>query len=214
MALKLHLGCGKRYLPGWTHIDLADFPHIDYKQNAADLSNFKDGSVDEIYACNLLEHFNRFEVPRVLAEWARVLRCRPQISESQNFPAMGGILRLSVPDFEASVAHYLEHHDLAVLESNFIGGQKDKYDFHYYQFDFSLLEKLLNNFGFSNVQRYDWRDFLPDGFDDYSRCYLPHMDFEHGRLMVLNITAEKVRSVVDYDSSITLGMRSRGLIRD
>jgi len=207
MELKLHLGCGKRYLPGWTHIDLADFPHIDYRQNASDLSNFTDNSVDEIYACNLLEHFNRFEVPRVLVEWARVLKCRTPSTK-------GGILRLSVPDFEASVAHYLEYHDLAVLESNFIGGQKNKYDFHYYQFDFALLEKLLKNVGFENVQRYDWRDFLPDGFDDYSRTYLPHMDFEHGRLMVLNITAEKVKNVIDYDPSLTLGMRNRGLIKD
>jgi len=208
MELRLHLGCGKRYLPGWTHIDLADFPHIDHRQNASDLSNFADNSVDEIYACNLLEHFNRFEVPRVLAEWSRVLKCRTPLGEA------GGILRLSVPDFEASVAHYLEHHDLAILESNFIGGQKDKYDFHYYQFDFALLERLLKNVGFANVQRYDWRDFLPEGFDDYSRCYLPHMDFEHGRLMVLNITAEKIRNVTDYDTQITLGMRNRGLIKD
>lgn len=212
MNLKLHLGCGKRYLPGWTHIDLADFPHIDYRQNAADLSNFADGSVDEIYACNLLEHFNRFEVPKVLAEWARVLKCREQ--KPDGTISQGGIIRLSVPDFEASVKHYLEHHDLAVLESNFIGGQKDQYDFHYYQFDFALLEKLLKNVGFSNMQRYDWRDFLPDGFDDYSRCYLPHMDFEHGQLMVLNVTAEKVKHVTEYDGSLTLGMRNRGLIQD
>ena len=64
------------------------------------------------------------------------------------------------------------------------------------------------------MQRYDWRDFLPDGFDDYSRCYLPHMDFEHGQLMVLNVTAEKIEHVTDYDKSLTLGMRNRGLVKD
>ena len=45
--------------------------------------------------------------------------------------------------------------------------------------------------GFSNVERYDWRDFLPPGYDDYSRSYLPHMDFDHGRLMSLNVVAVK-----------------------
>lgn len=210
MALKLHLGCGKRYLPGWTHIDLVDFPHIDYQRNAADLSIFEDGSVDEIYACNLLEHFTRSEIPKVLAEWARVLKCR----EKEDSPKTGGILRLSVPDFEASVAHYLQYHDLAILESNFVGGQKDKFDFHYYQFDFALMKTLLENIGFGNVQRYDWRDFLPEGFDDYSRCYLPHMDFENGRLMVLNVTAEKLWNISEFNAQLTLGMRSRGIIKD
>lgn len=209
MSVKLHLGCGKRYLPGWIHVDLVDFPHIDYKLNAADLNIFSDESVDEIYACNLLEHFTRSEIPNVIAEWARVLKCKSNLSS-------GGILRLSVPDFEASILHYNEYHDLAVLESNFVGGQKDKYDFHYFQFDFTLLKTLLENAGFENIQRYDWRDFLPDGFDDYSRTYLPHMDFEHGRLMVLNITAEKIKNVSaeESNSQITLGMRSRGLIKD
>jgi predicted SAM-dependent methyltransferase len=32
MEIKLHLGCGKRYIPGFIHIDLADYPHIDYKE--------------------------------------------------------------------------------------------------------------------------------------------------------------------------------------
>ena len=31
--MKLHLGCGNRYLSGYAHIDLADYPHIDYKQD-------------------------------------------------------------------------------------------------------------------------------------------------------------------------------------
>ena len=35
--VKLHLGCGPRYLKGFIHIDLDDLPHIDYPKT--DLSN-------------------------------------------------------------------------------------------------------------------------------------------------------------------------------
>lgn len=71
------------------------------------------------------------------------------------------------------------------------GGQNYEYNFHYQTYDFQRLKDLLQHAGFSEVERYDWRDFLPEGYDDYSRSYLPHMDFEQGRLMSLNVIAKK-----------------------
>ena len=85
--LKLHLGGGKRYIPGFIHIDIADFPHIDYKGDIGDLSMFKSNTVDLIYCCHAFEYFDRMEGKLVLTEWYRVLK-------------KGGILRLAVPDFE------------------------------------------------------------------------------------------------------------------
>lgn len=58
-------------------------------------------------------------------------------------------------------------------------------------FDFDLLKELLERIGFSNIQRYDWKTFLPENYDDFSRAYLPHMQFETGRLMSLNVVCEK-----------------------
>ena len=85
--MKLHLGCGKRYIPGFIHVDLANFKHINYKRNVKNLSCFKSNSVDLIYACQVLEYFDVDEIHVVLKEWRRVLK-------------KNGTLRLSVPNFE------------------------------------------------------------------------------------------------------------------
>ena len=72
--MKLHLGCGKRYLEGFIHVDLADFEHVDYKIPVDDLSVFENESIDEIYASHVLEYFDREQVKSVLYEWRRVLK--------------------------------------------------------------------------------------------------------------------------------------------
>ena len=179
--MKLHIGCGEKFLPGYKHVDARDFPHVDYVTDKLDkLDMFQDNSVDEIYACHILEHFNRSDMKRggVLQEWYRILK-------------VGGILRIAVPDFEAIVAEYLSSKNLEIVMGLLYGGQNYEYNFHYQTYDFYRLSDLLRRAGFSDIQRYDWRDFLPKGYDDFSRAYLPHMDFENGRLMSLNVTAKK-----------------------
>ena len=180
--MKLHIGCGERYLPGWKHLDARKFPHVDYVTDKLDkLDMFADNSIAEIYACHILEHFNRNEVcyeGGVLKEWHRVLET-------------GGSLRIAVPNFEAIVAEYLSSRNLDRVIGPLYGRQNYKYNFHYQVYDFKRLSDLLTSVGFSDVKLYDWRNFLPPGYDDYSRSYLPHMDFEHGRLMSLNVVATK-----------------------
>ena len=90
---RLHIGCGKREIPGWVHVDKADFEHIDHK----DITKFPilDNTVQTIYASHVLEYFDREEVIPVLQEWYRVLK--PE-----------GKLYLAVPDFEAMNKLYTE----------------------------------------------------------------------------------------------------------
>ena len=58
--MKLHIGCGEKFLPGYKHVDARKFPHVDYvTDNLDNLKMFNDESVDEIYACHVLEHFPR-----------------------------------------------------------------------------------------------------------------------------------------------------------
>ena len=107
------------------------------------------------------------------------------------FGVWGGVLRIAVPDFEAVVQEYTENHNLEKLMGLLYGGQNYDYNYHYGIFDFAYLKEKLQKSGFGKIERYDWKDFLPEGYDDCSRAYLPHMDIEHGRLMSLNVVAVK-----------------------
>ena len=176
--VQLHLGCGKKKLPGFIHVDLLPYDHIDYKCDVGDMTEvFSNEVADEIYACHVLEHFPRCKILLVLSEWNRILK-------------QDGLLRICVPDFQAVVKQYQHTGNLSQLQGVLYGGQRDQLDYHQTTFDFSLLQCFLEDAGFNNVRCYDWRDFLPKGYDDYSRSYLPHMD-ESGRLMSLNVVATK-----------------------
>ena len=104
--------------------------------------------------------------------------------------APGGQIWIAVPDFEAVVAQYAVSKNLKELTGLLYGGQRDMFDYHKIAFDFASIQAALETAGFANVQRYNHADFLPAGFDDWSRSYLPHMDV-NGRLMSLNVTATK-----------------------
>jgi len=178
----LHLGCGKRNIPGFSNIDLAKFPHIDYQRSLDDLSIFKNSSVDLIYASHAFEYFDRLEAKRVLKEWRRVLK-------------RGGILRLAVPDFEALAKVYKKYKKLEMILGPFYGrwqiaGTK-KVIYHKTVYDFKSLKKILEENGFKNVKRYDWRKTIHKDYDDYSQAYIPHLDKKYGLLISLNIESKK-----------------------
>jgi predicted SAM-dependent methyltransferase len=178
--MKLHLGCGPRYIPGFIHVDAQAAPHVDIVGPAEQLT-MEDGSVSLIYASHILEHFARNEYEDVLREWFRVIE-------------PGGILRLSVPNFAACAAIYYENglsDGLSGLVGLISGGQRDEYDYHKMIFDEDFLRGILTQIGFSEVRLWDWRTTEHANIDDFSQAYIPHMDKEHGKLMSLNIEAVK-----------------------
>lgn len=177
--MKLHLGCGKRYISGFVHVDAIRYEHVDYIMNVDNLSLFQDESVDLIYTCHVLEHFHRAKTRKVLAEWCRVLK-------------VGGVLRLSVPDFEAACELYMEKKELSLVIGLIMGRQNYLYNVHYNMFDFATLKEDLEATGFGKVTRYDWRTTGHADVDDYSQAYYPHLERETGRLMSLNVEATKI----------------------
>ncbi len=183
---KLHLGCGKRFIPGFVHVDLGDFPHIDFRRDISDLSVFSDNSVELIYCSHSLEYFDRIQAENTLKEWFRVLK-----------PT--GTLRLAVPDFAALVKVYLKYKSLDLIIGPLYGRiiikdtKDEKVVYHKTCYDFDSLKKILEKCGYVDVCRYEWRKTEYKDYDDYSQAYIPHMDKEHGILISLNVEATKPR---------------------
>jgi len=188
--IKLHIGCGKRYFPGWIHVDGGDYDHLDIKTD--DLFNlpFEMNSVDLIYSSHLLEYYDRTEAEVLLKSWYRLLKS-------------GGTLRLAVPDFRVMSLLYsntMEHldWDLPVTELDDILGPMygkmvmgDKTIYNKTVYDFMSLAGLLRSVGFNKVKHYNWRKTEHAEYDDHSQAYLPKMDKEKGVLISLNVEAIK-----------------------
>lgn len=182
--IKINLGCGHRPMSGFINVDNRNVPGIEYPNTRVeDLSVFTDGYADYVYAACVLEHLPRQLTFPALCEWNRILK-------------PGGMLRLSVPDWEAIVDYYNETKDLENLLNLIFGADAHGGDRHFRVFTLTSLRAILSEAGFKRIALYDWRKIEHAEFDDYSRSYLPHMDFEHGRLMNLNIEAVKQFNVI------------------
>jgi hypothetical protein len=171
---RLHLGCGTKHLDGYINIDIRYLPGVDEINNVKFLRNYENESINEIYACHVLEHFSRWDYNNVLRRWYELL-------------IPNGILRLSVPNFEAICEHYTKYKNINALMGLLYGGQDYDQNFHYVGFDYISLEKDLKSLGFSHVGTWDNSIYA---IDDYSKAYIPHKD-KNGMLMSLNIEAIK-----------------------
>ena len=178
--VKINMGCGWRdFGKDWIHIDGGDYSHLDYK-SITDLV-FEDGTVDLIYSSHVIAYFDRVEIVEVLKEWRRVLK-------------PGGTLRLATPDFEVMTHLY---HKGKISLSEMVGplyGKMDMGDksiYHKTTYDESTIKQILENSGFSQIIRYNWRETEHSDFDDHSQAYIPHMDKENGTLVSLNVECIK-----------------------
>jgi predicted SAM-dependent methyltransferase len=142
---RLHIG-GAEAREGWEVLDVREAAHVDHVGNALDLSRFADGTFSEIYASHVLEHFDYVEeLPRVLAEWFRVL-------------APGGVLRLSVPDIDILSHLLLQRHVLDVNQRfqvmrMIFGGQTHSHDHHRVGLNQDFMAAFLDRAGFVKLQR-------------------------------------------------------------
>lgn len=154
--LNLHLGCGEVDHKQFINIDGYPFPHVHYVQSIDKLPQFDNNSVDLIYASHCLEHFKYGQIEVVLQEWYRVLK-------------KGAVLRLSVPDFDKLVEIYKIHNnDPDVILPQLMGGQNNRYNFHYTVFNNINLTNLLKSVGFLHIQ--EWQPGTSDlmTFNDFS----------------------------------------------
>jgi predicted SAM-dependent methyltransferase len=176
-SLNLHLGCGNIDHKEFINIDGYPHPHVHYVQNIGRLPQFKDCSVDLIYASHCLEHFFYAQTSDVLKEWQRVLR-------------KGGILRLSIPDFDKLVEIYgLHHQDPDVILPQLMGGQDNVYNFHYTALNIVNLSRLLRSAGFSRIELWQPGSGNLTTFDDFS-TYKKEVG---GRLYEVSLNIEAIK---------------------
>lgn len=135
-------------MAGYLNMDVDAHPGVDYVGDVSDLSRFTDGSIDKVFASNILEHFPHVRTLEVLKEWRRVLR-------------VGGTLYLSVPDFARTVTIYRAEGLKDWIQNFICGDQTYKTAFHYAIFDENRLRNLTLMAGFhecSFVESFDFAD--------------------------------------------------------
>jgi len=131
------------------NIDINDYHTVDLVIDLLKGLPFKDGEVDKIISVALLEHFNIFDIRKILREFYRVLK-------------KDGKLELSVPSLNKIFAYYKTHGCDNVLLRYLHGAQKDKYDIHLCVMDTVRLTQELRNVGFKDIKEVEYNYFLHD----------------------------------------------------
>lgn len=129
MSLKLNIGAGSTVIDGFTPIDRK------FGSQAYPLP-YPDGSVDEIRASHILEHFTFADSQKALAEWCRVLK-------------PGGRIRLAVPDLEAAAKADPDEWPFIVM-----GGQTNEDDIHRSAWNENRLRAHMEHFGLIDIKRW------------------------------------------------------------
>ena len=148
-AKKLHLGCGERYLTGYTNIDYPPSEHTIQVNPKVDLYadikelHYEDNSIDEIRNHHVFEHFDRPTALALLCNWFQWLK-------------LGGKLIIETPDLENSIELLIDSKLLfrekqAVLRHLF-GSHEAKWAYHY---DGWFKEKFENIFNFIGYEIID-----------------------------------------------------------
>lgn len=171
--LRLNLGgAGEGYIsgriPGYKTLDLREGPDTDFVGDVSDLARFKDATISELYASNVLEHFPIAKTLEVLKEWRRAL-------------VPGGILRVSVPDFDACVQLYQKLGLVKWVQYLIWGDQKHPLNYHYVNFTYATLASLLMQAGFSDSKRVKSFGLIRDASE--------HTDNIYGIRISLNVEA-------------------------
>lgn len=175
--VNLHLGCGSINHSKFINIDGLPGPHIHYIREINNLAPFKEDSVNLIYACHCLEHFSYIKVSDVLGEWFRVLKD-------------GGILRLSVPNFDLLLDIYRENgNDISTIIGPLMGGQNYKFNFHMTVFNQSSLQNILINTGFKQVREWQPGSSELTTFNDFS----VHKVLINGKYYPVSLNLEAIK---------------------
>lgn len=151
--IKLHLGCGTNYMPGWINIDNNSDNNIHQLDMLHDLRQpfpIKDNTVDFIFSEHVFEHLEVSEGIQFAKECLRVLK--PE-----------GVARFAMPDISAAVALYndpdwrqkttLPQHGIDVKTSCELLNINMRWWGHKWMYNWEELERRLTEAGCMNLLR-------------------------------------------------------------
>lgn len=144
--VKLHIGCGEKYLEGYTNIDYPPSEHSVIKVKADvyhDIRtlSYPENSVDEIRSHHLFEHFNRAEAIALLIKWRRWLK-------------PGGKIVIETPDFYSCAVSYAfapTQKRRMELGRHMMGSQEAGWAIHYDFWDPMKFKYVLQATGFERI---------------------------------------------------------------
>ena len=156
--MKLHIG-GEEKKEGWKILNIQKKEGVDYLGDISDLSQFDESSIDEIYASHIVEHVDQNKIKATLKGIHRILKDN-------------GKFYISVPDMDVLCRIFMakdapkkaKFHAMTMM----FGGQTDKYDYHYFGWNYEFLKDYLTEAGFKDLERVksfglfdDTSDFAP-----------------------------------------------------
>jgi predicted SAM-dependent methyltransferase len=149
-ARRLHLGCGRNAIAGWSNLDFVKSPNVvsvDLTQRIPVTS----GSIELIFCEHFIEHISEADGERFLAECHRLLQ-------------PGGTLRISTPDLRKLIEVYLagnitEWSDLGWSPATpcALLNEGVRSWGHLFMYDEQQLMAALQKTGFVGLRRVAWR---------------------------------------------------------
>ncbi|CAK7071218.1 MAG: hypothetical protein DELT_01894 [Desulfovibrio sp.] len=136
----VNVGCGHKPLSGYLNVDKRGLPGVDIVADAVELP-FGRGTVSEIYAAHLVEHFTVLSLKNeVFPYWFDLL-------------VSGGILKIIVPDMPSMITAYFQGTmPFSDLREVTFGAQDYDDDFHYAMFSPQSAQSMLMASGFKYAE--------------------------------------------------------------
>jgi predicted SAM-dependent methyltransferase len=102
----------------------------------------------------------------------------------------GGVLRISVPDFEHILAIYeANDRDIAAIEQPLMGGQDYPFNYHYAVFNDAHLRAMAQRSGFRETRSWDPASCDHHDFEDWASMTIPM----RGRDFPISLNIEAVK---------------------
>lgn len=154
--MKLHLGCGQRYLEGYVNIDFPASSHTVQEKSIADVHadilalRYAPETIEEVRLHHVFEHFPRPIACALLANWYSWIK--PQ-----------GLLHIEVPDFQRTAQVMLNpfasFKKKAVAERHIFGSHEAGWAGHLEGYTPETMKRMISCYGFkvNEIKKNAWQ---------------------------------------------------------